>query len=330
MGVRGMRGRNEPGGALNLSGVLIPVTTPFDPVTGEVDSGALRSNLRRWLKNPVRGVVTSGSTGESVLLDEDERVRIVELAREVVEAGRLLVAGTGLESTRATVRLCRRVAEAGADAVLVQPPAYYRGEMTPAALRDHYRAVADASPVPLIIYQVPLRLSTLELPAGLVGELSGHANIVGLKDSRGDLAALGELMAQVRPGFQVLVGNGARFYGALEVGAAGGILAVALLAADECSAIATAFHSGRTADAGALQERIAPLHERIVSDLGVPGIKAALDLLGFAGGPPRAPLRPLEEKARREIERLLQGAGLLESTSSRGASREATASPVQS
>lgn len=296
---------------MNLSGVLIPVTTPFDAVTGEVDYVALRSNLRRWLKEPVRGIVTSGSTGESVLLDDDERVRMVELARELVDGDRLLVAGVGLESTRGTIRLCRRAAEAGADAVLVQPPAYYRGEMTPAALRDHYRAVADASPVPVILYQAPLRLSTLELPTGLVGELSGHPNIVGIKDSRGDLAVLGDLVAQVRPGFQVLAGNGARFYGALAVGAAGGILAVALLAPAECAAIATAFRDGRTADAGALQERVAPLHQRIVSDLGVPGIKAALDLLRFAGGPPRAPLQPVEVKTRRTIEGILEGAGLL-------------------
>ncbi|MBI4540266.1 MAG: dihydrodipicolinate synthase family protein [Gemmatimonadetes bacterium] len=296
---------------IDLSGVLIPVTTPFDPVTGEVDAVALRANLRRWLREPLRGVVTSGSTGESVLLDDDERVRLVELAREVVDADRLLVAGTGLEATRATVRLCRRAAAAGADAVLVQPPAYYRGDMTPAALRDHYRAVADESPVPVILYQVPTRLSTIEFATGLVVELSNHPNIVGIKDSRGDLAVTGELAAQTRPGFQVLMGSGARFYGALEVGAAGGILAVGLLAAAECAAIWEAQREGRGTEAGALQERVAPVHQRIVADLGVPGIKAAMDLLGFAGGLPRPPLTPASERVRQEIERMLDDAGLL-------------------
>lgn len=296
---------------MDLSGVFIPVTTPFDPVTGEVDYVAMRANLRRWMAEPLRGVVTSGSTGESVLLDEDERLKLVELARELVDGDRLLVAGTGLESTRATIRLGRSAAEAGADALLVQPPAYYRGEMTAAVLRDHYRAVADESPVPVIVYQVPLRLSTIELAAGLVAELSGHRNIVGIKDSRGDLPALGELVAQVRPGFQVLVGNGARFYGALEVGAVGGILAVALLAAAECVAIWEAHRSGRSAEAGSLQERVAPVHRTIVSELGVPGIKAALDLLSFAGRAPRRPLVPVSERARAKVERTLEEAGLL-------------------
>ncbi|MBI4520301.1 MAG: dihydrodipicolinate synthase family protein [Gemmatimonadetes bacterium] len=305
---------------IDLSGVLLPVTTPFDPVTGDLDYVALRANLRRWLEEPVRGIVTSGSTGESVFLDESERLGLVRFARELVDAGRLLVAGTGLESTRGTIRLTRGAAEAGADAVLVQPPAYYRGDMTPGALRDHYRAIAEASPVPVILYQVPPRLSTLELAAGLVADLSTHPNIVGIKDSRGDLTLVGALLAQVRPGFQVLVGSGAHFYAGLAVGATGGILAAALLAAGEYAAIWSAHRAGRNAEAGALQERMAPVHQRIVSTLGVPGIKAALDLLGFTGGRPRPPLAPLDLRARADVKRILEAAGLARPGVSRPAS----------
>lgn len=296
---------------MDLSGVLIPVTTPFDPETGEVDVVAFRGNLRRWLEAPLRGVVTSGSTGESVLLDEEERIRLVEAARGVVPGDRLLVAGVGLESTRGTVRLCRRAAEAGADAVLIQPPAYYRGQMTPAALRDHYRGIADESPVPVILYQVPLRMSTLELPAGLVGELSGHPNVVGMKDSRGDLAALGELLDRVEEGFRVLVGNGALFYASLEVGAAGGIMAAALFAPGDYAAIGEAFRAGRSGEAGGIQDRVAVVHRKIVGELGVPGIKLALDVLGYRGGEPRPPLRPAPEKSRGAVEAALESAGLL-------------------
>jgi len=295
---------------VDLSGVLIPATTPFDPVTGEVDVVGMRSNLRAWLAHPVRGIVVGGSTGEAVLLDEDERRLLLETAREVVDGGRLLVAGTGAESTRATLRLCRTAAEAGADAVLVQPPAFYRGAMTPEALALHYRRVADDCPVPVIVYQVPLRLSTLDLPTGLVAELSRHENVVGVKDSRGALELVGDLVEACRNGFQVLVGNGALLYAGLEVGAVGGILAVANLMPGASAGVAEAFRAGRTAEAGRLQERVGPLHKAVVAGLGVPGVKAGLDLLGLRGGQPRPPLRPPNDGDVEAVRAALRRAGL--------------------
>lgn len=298
--------------ALDLRGALLPVTTPFDPVTGDVDVVAFRANLRAWLAHPIRGVLVAGSTGESVFLDEGELSSLLEAAREVVPGDRLVIAGTGAEATRHTITKTRRAADAGADAVLVKPPAYYKGAMTPEALARHYRAVADASPVPVIVYQVPLRLSTLDLPTGLVAELSRHENIVGVKDSRGSLELVGELVEQCADGFQVLVGAGAKLYGGLEIGAVGGIVAVGLMAPGESAEICTAFHDGRKADAGRIQERIAPVHDRIVGGMGVPGIKAALDALGLHGGDPRPPLAPVPEARREEIRRVLHEAGLLE------------------
>jgi 4-hydroxy-2-oxoglutarate aldolase len=256
-------------------------------------------------------VLVGGSTGESVLLDDAERQLLLESAADLVPDGGLLIAGTGLESTRATVDASRRAAEAGADAVLVQPPAFFKGAMTPEALARHYRAVADDSPVPVLVYQVPLRLSTIDLPTGLIEELSHHPNIVGIKDSRGKLELLGELVQQTADGFQVLVGSGALLYGALETGAVGGIVAVGLLATVAAAEISIAHREGRLAEAGRLQERIAPVHTKIVGEMGVPGVKAALDLLGLRGGDPRPPLSPASPARIEQIREILATAELL-------------------
>lgn len=300
---------------MNLAGVLIPAVTPFDPVTGDVDVVRWRENIRVWTAHPVLGVVVGGSTGEAVLLDEDERRALIEAARGALPGDRLLVAGAGAESTRATVRLCRMAEEAGADAVLVMPPSFYRPAMTPEALARHYRAVADASPLPVIVYQVPPKLGTLELQTGLVAELSRHENIVGIKDSRGSMEVVGDLVGQCREGFQVLVGNGALLYGSLEVGAVGGILGMANLAPAESAELVAAFHDGRAPDAGRLQERIGPVHKAIVGELGVAGVKAGLDLLGLGGGAPRPPLLPLSDARRAEVRGVLEKAGLLQTAS---------------
>jgi 4-hydroxy-2-oxoglutarate aldolase len=296
---------------VDFSGTLLPVTTPFDPATGDVDIIAFRANLRHWFEDPIRGILVAGSTGESVLLDEQERVSLLEAARDVVPENRLIIAGTGGESTRHTIRMTRQAADAGADAVLVSPPAFFKGAMSPEVLARHYVAVADASPVPVLVYQVPLHLSTLEFPTRLVAELSRHRNIVGIKDSRGKLALLGDLVEACEDGFQVLVGSGALLYGALEIGAVGGIVAVGLMAPAQAAEISVAFGEGRSADAGRAQERIAPVHKQIVGGMGAPGIKAALDLLGLRGGVPRPPLAPASEARVEDVRGILDVAGLL-------------------
>jgi len=296
---------------IDLSGVFIPAVTPFQEGSGDIDIGAFEANLQSWSVHPIDGIVIAGTTGEAVLLDEDERLALVRAGREVLPPHVLLTVGTGLESTRATVRLSRRVAEEGAQAVLVQPPAYYKGAMTPEALREHYLAVAEASPIPVIIYQAPLRMSTLDFPTGLVAELSTHENIVGIKDSRGKLDLMGELVEQCQEGFQLLVGSGALLYPALEIGAVGGIVAVANMAPAQSGELYQAFVAGRTSEAGRLQEQIAPVHNDIVAGMGVPGVKAALSLQGLAGGDPRPPIRPLPEKRLDEVKAVLERADLL-------------------
>jgi 4-hydroxy-2-oxoglutarate aldolase len=298
--------------ALDISGVHVPLTTPFDPVTGDVDPVALRANIRAMMEQGIAGVVVGGSTGEAVFLDETERSTLLAAARAVVPEDRLLFAGVGAESTRATVRMAKTAADEGADAALVMPPAFYKGAMTPEALREHYTAVADASPVPVVVYQVPPHLSTVDLSAGLVAELGRHENIIGIKESRGSLEQLGELLRACGKDFQILVGSGALLYGALEMGAVGGIVAVGHMAPGASVALHRQFKAGNAAEAGKLQERIGPVHKEIVGGMGVPGIKVALDLLGQRGGLPRPPLRPLPEKRREEVAGALRRAGLLQ------------------
>lgn len=296
---------------IDLSGIFIPVVTPFLSATGEVDLQAMEENLRKWAEYPIQGIVLAGTTGEAVLLDESERIRLVRAAKEALPPGILLTVGTGLESTRATVRLSRAVAEVGAEAVLVQPPAYYKGAMSPEALREHYLAVAHASPVPVIIYQAPLRMSTLDFPTGLVAELSNHENIAGIKDSRGNLDLVGELVTQCRAGFQVLVGSGASLYPAMEVGAVGGIVAVANFAPAVSGELYQAFRAGRSSEAGRLQQRLGPMHNDIVGAMGVPGVKVALDLVRLRGGDPRPPIRPLPAEGRGRVREVLERGGIL-------------------
>ncbi len=297
---------------MDLGGVHIPAVTPFDPVTGEVDLIAFRANVRSWLEHPIRGIVVAGSTGEAVLLDEPERRRIVDGVRDVVPADRLLVAGTGAESTRAAVRRTRAAAEAGADAVLVMPPAYYRSAMTPQVLQEHFETVADESPVPLILYQVPPAFASLDLATGLVVELSRHENVVGIKDSRAELELVGQLAGACAEGFQVLAGSGAKLYASLELGAKGGVLGVANLAPAACASLVRAFGEEEHGEAGRLQERVGPVHEAVVAGMGVPGVKAALDLLDLNGGVPRPPLPPLKEPDLDRVRQTLVRAGLLD------------------
>mgnify|MGYP003330843647 CR=1 FL=1 len=298
-------------GTIDLRGAFLPVTTPFDATTGDVDVPAFRSNLGRWFENPVSGILISGSTGESVFLDEEERATLVEAAADVVPQGAKVIAGTGSESTRHTIRLTRQAAEAGADAVLVSPPAYFKGAMSDEVLTTHFTAVAEASPIPVLIYQVPLRLSTLEFSTDLIARLSEHPNIVGIKDSRGQLDLAVELVGATSGDFQVLVGSGAILHPAMQGGCVGGIVAVGLMACAEAAGIAAAHAEGRDEDAAALQARIAPVHQQIVGGMGVPGVKAALDLLGFAGGAPRPPLPAASEDRIEAIRGILQDADLL-------------------
>ncbi len=292
---------------MQLKGVFAPTTTPFDRSTGEVDLAGFRRNARFLLDTPIAGLVLFGSTGEGVFIDETERPPLLEAAREIAGQRRVL-AGAGGESTRATIRMSCAAAAAGADAVLVHPPGYFRSLMTPAALHAHYSAVADNAPVPIVLYQVPVPFRSVDLDLPLIAELSRHPNIIGVKDSTGDLAALRELVRTCDPGFSVIVGTAAVLHDALDAGACAGILGLAAFAPAECAAIHQLWEAGQGAEAARIQARAAPLHKAVVARYGVPGVKAALDFIGQVGGPTRPPLLPLDPVDRGQVEQAVTAA----------------------
>jgi 4-hydroxy-tetrahydrodipicolinate synthase len=288
-----------------LAGIFPPITTPFDTASGDIAAAAFRQNISRLLAAGVNGIVVSGSTGESALLDADEQLRLVALAREVMTDGGWLIAGTGGESTRETIALSRAAAAEGADAVLVRPPSYFSEAVTPATLAAHYRAIADASPVPVIVYNIP-KYTHLSLAPELLQQLAGHERIVGVKDSSGDPKNLAAYRAAV-PRWTVLVGGASLLFTALELGCQGGIVGVACFAPALCVELAKEFAQGNRAAAGALQERITPLHREIVGKLGPAGVKAAMDAVGLYGGPVRAPLAPVSHQDRERVSTLVRG-----------------------
>jgi 4-hydroxy-2-oxoglutarate aldolase len=300
----------EPTLSDRLRGIFIPVTTPFDPVTGDVAPVDFRTNLRKWVQEPIDGILLFGSNGEGALLDAEEKTRLTAFAREVVPPGLPLLAGVGADSTRAVIRQARLVAAEGADAILVHPPHYYGPYLEPAAMVAHFRDVADAAPVPTLLYHIP-KYTKVTLEAGLVAELSRHPNIIGIKDSSGDIKRFAEYTDACTRGCLLFVGNGALLYTALELGAAGAIIGLGLLAPRECAEIVRHVRAGNGTRAGELQNRIAPLHRAIVAQHGPVGLKAALELLGYVGGPPRPPLRPLGARERQAVARVMQEAGLL-------------------
>jgi 4-hydroxy-2-oxoglutarate aldolase len=297
--------------SLDLQGVLGPVTTPFR-ADGELDRAAFESNIATHIRQGLRGVVVSGSTGEAALLDEREREHLVEWARPHVPKSGVLIAGAGAESTRTTLRYTSNAAQRGADAVLVVAPHYFGSAMSDAALRAHYLRVADESPIPVILYNIP-KYMHFRLSNALVAELARHENVIGIKDSSGDTDSLTGYLAAQSESFTVLTGNGQFWKTALQMGARAGILAVGLFVADLTLAIMSASQRKDTAAADELQNRLSPLAKTIVGELGVPGVKAALDFVGMRGGAPRLPLLPIAETDQRRVRDLLREAEQLAS-----------------
>lgn len=287
-----------------LAGIFPPIPTPFDAATGDFAPAPLQQNIRRLLDEHVHGIVVSGTTGEAPLLDADEQRRVVAAASEAtVERGWLIV-GTGGESTRQTITLTKAAAAEGADAVLVRAPSYFSAATTPASLAAHFRAVADASPVPVIIYNIP-KYTHLALDPALLQQLAGHERIVGVKDSSGDLKSLAAYRAAV-PQWSVLAGSASLLYAGLELGCQGGVIGVACYAPKLCVQLMAEFAKGDRAAAGRIQERITPLDKEIVGKLGPAGVKAAMDAVGLYGGPPRPPLAPLSPADRERVGALVR------------------------
>jgi 4-hydroxy-2-oxoglutarate aldolase len=289
---------------MNLRTVFPPMPTPF--VDGEVDLAAIRFNAGRWLNAGLGGIVALGTNGEAALLDDDESDRVVGAAREAVPRDRVLIAGVGRESTRATVAAAKRAGALGADAVLVRPPSLYRAGIPPAALEAHYRAVADASPVPVLLYNYPAFFGVQLAPA-LVGRLAAHANVAGMKETSTDGAQFADLAAAVPASFTVLAGSAPGVYPALCAGASGAILAVACVAPERCLELLSLTRAGRHAEALLLQQQLNPLARAVTSGYGIAGLKAAMDMCGLRGGEARAPLPAVGPEGREQLRQLLDG-----------------------
>lgn len=293
---------------VTFEGVFPPVTTPFRG--DEVAHDKLAANLRRLGDYPLAGYVVLGSTGEFPALTESEKERLIATARAEVPRSKLLIAGTGGDSTPGAIRLTRRAAELGADAAVVITPSYYKGSLKPPVLIRHYRAVADASPIPIMLYNFPANTG-VNLEPDTVARLAEHPNIRGIKDSSGNVPQAAETIRLTPKTFQVLVGSPIGFLPALLLGAAGGILAIANVAPRECCEIFRLAQAGGWAEARELVFRLSPLAAGISARYGIGGLKAALDLLGYYGGPPRGPLLAPDADGVEEIKEILATAGLL-------------------
>jgi 4-hydroxy-2-oxoglutarate aldolase len=287
-----------------FAGIYTPIVTPFTPA-GDLDERGLTSNVERYLATSLTGLVVLGSNGEAPQLEDDEADRVIAIVRDRVPRGRPMLVGTGRESTRATIAACRRAAAIGADAVMARTPSFYKPQMTSENFVRHFTEVADASPVPLLLYNVTMYTGVNLLPDA-VEQLSLHPNIVGLKDSGNDMLQIGDYLTRSQPGFTLFT--------AAALGVHGAVLALAGLVPDLCVELFAHVRAGRVDDARGLQRRLLPLARSIGPVYGVPGLKAALDLLGLAGGIPRPPLRPVAPAVVDILRRQLTALGLLKET----------------
>jgi 4-hydroxy-2-oxoglutarate aldolase len=292
---------------LPLEGVFIALTSPF---AGDgVSAGKLQENVEKYNRTDLAGYLVLGSTGESVLLSDEESERLVAAVLAAATPGRKILVGTARESTRATIEFTGRVCRQGVAAALVRPPSYYKSRMTREALKSHFLAVAEASPVPIVLYNMPQNTG-ISLEPQLVVDLAPHPNIIGLKESSGSLAFLAEVVRDVPADFHYILGSGHVLLPGLEMGASGAILAVANAAPETCAEIFRLFKAGQRSEARRLQLDLIPLNRAVTETFGIAGLKHAQDLRGFYGGPTRPPLLPLDERGRREVEASLRKLGL--------------------
>ncbi|MDH4196150.1 MAG: dihydrodipicolinate synthase family protein [Candidatus Aminicenantes bacterium] len=291
-----------------FEGIFAALTTPFEG--DEVSVARSAENIARYNGTGLAGYLVLGSTGESVFLSDEEAERLVRAVKQAAAPGKRVIVGTARESTRLTVDFTNRMADLGAEAALVRPPAYYKGKMTRDALRAHYLTLADNARLPILVYNIPQNTG-LNLEPALVVELAKHPRIAGLKESSGSLAFLGEIRPVVPPEFCYLLGSGHVIYPGLEMGADGAILAVANAAPEVCCRIYALFRDGRKDEARKLQLDLIPFNKAVMETYGIAGIKYAQSLRGYYGGETRLPLLPVSEVDRTEIRALLEKLGAL-------------------
>ena len=294
---------------LQITGILPPMLTPFRE-NGDVDFEAFARNIGRWNATPLAGYLVLGSNSETPYLTREEKLRLIESTVAAGAKGKLVVAGTGLESTSETIRLTNEAARLGAHAALLLTPSFYGGRMNDPALLHHYTLIADATDIPVLIYNVP-KFTHLNISVQAVGALSRHPGIAGMKDSSGDLAQLGAFRKVVPERFNLIVGTAGALYPAFELGIRAGIVALANCLPAQCVELQRLFLSGEREAARSLQDRLRPVNAAVTDTFGVAGLKYASTLLGFEGGFVRSPLLPLNEPEKIAIREIIEKAGLL-------------------
>lgn len=295
-------------GAKVLRGVFAPIPTPFD-LSEKLYLDGLRANLEFWGQSKLQGLVVLGSNGEAPYLTSQEKADILAFVAANRPKDKILLAGTGLETTSETIDLCKLAADLGYDAALVIPPHFYKASMTNAALKAHYEAVADQCPIPVLVYNMPPNTG-INLSSDLVISLSFHPNIIGLKDSSGNIVQIAEIVAGAAPGFSVFAGSGSYLLPSLAVGACGATAAVANVFPDETTEIQSRWESGDPERAKQMQHRLLEINKAVTTRWNIPGLKAAMEVRGHYGGPPRRPAIPLGPEDRRELQRIIERTGL--------------------
>lgn len=288
---------------MRLHGIFPPLTTPFN-ADGSLSLDHLCQNIARYNRTRLAGYVVIGSTGESVLLSSDEIDRVWAAAREASAPEKLLIAGTGTDSTDDTIARTNRAASLGYQVALVKTPYYYKPQMTPLALTEHFLRVADSARIPLLIYSVP-QFTGVAVEASTVARLAQHPNIIGIKESSGNVQRVSEIINATPRDFQTLVGSASTLYVSITAGAIGGILGLSCVLPELCVELWEAARSGDSEHALALQRRLLDPARTIISELGIPGTKYAMDRVGFYGGPARRPFLPLTDSQRASIDSLL-------------------------
>jgi 4-hydroxy-2-oxoglutarate aldolase len=287
---------------MKLSGVMPPITTPFQD--GKLALDKLKLNFQKWNRTGLSGYLVLGSNGEAVYLNEKEKIKVIEVSRGSIPKSKIMIVGTGMESTQETIRFTNQSAKLGADFALVVTPSYFKGSMKPQILHDHFISVAESSKIGILIYNVP-QYTGINLEPEWVARLSEHPNIIGIKDSSGNIGQLGETINLSQKGFAVFGGSAPVLFPALCIGAAGGILAVANAAPHQCVRIQSLFNKGKISEARVLQGRLTPLAQAVTTKYGIGGLKMAMDLAGYFGGDPRSPLKRPGKDIEEEIKKWL-------------------------
>ena len=286
-----------------LRGIIPALATPFDD-RGALAVDRLRENMARYNRVGLSGYLANGSTGESVMMDRAEFEKVLAAVRETAADGRILIAGTGVDSTVEAISRTEFAAKLGYDYALVLPPYFYKPMMKSDVLVEHYRRVADASRIPLLLYSVP-QFTGVAIEVDVAARLAEHPNIAGMKDSSGNVDRVGSILASVPASFQLVTGAATTVYPSMVLGGKGAILALATFLPEICVALYTAVTAGDGAKALELQRRVIPASQRIVGARGISGVKYAMDCRGYYGGPARRPLLPLQETEKKDVESLL-------------------------